>query len=238
MAGALAQLETIGFWVAKTDFFKGDKVQLIDATGWFQPLRKNLGKKNCELGEADIQRVCDTSLAFKETEQSKIFDNAALGYWKVTVERPLRIIGADPNRVYKPREIKELKESGERAETAPPLIRQLYKGATPNPLRGLFKTTVGGKPAVVEYEPEPALRDTEQTSLTEPGGIETFLRREVLPYAPDAWYIKSSIKIGYEINFNRYFYKPKPMRNLEEIRADILALEEETERLLDEIINR
>ena len=67
------------------------KVQLIDATQWFKPLRKNLGKKNCELAEDDIRRFCDTYLAFKETEQSKIFPNAAFGCWKVTVERPLRL---------------------------------------------------------------------------------------------------------------------------------------------------
>ena len=54
------------------------KVQLIDATQWFKPLRKNLGKKNCELSEEDIQRICDTFLAFEETEQSKIFPNAGL----------------------------------------------------------------------------------------------------------------------------------------------------------------
>ena len=67
------------------------KVQLIDATPWFKPLRKNLGKKNCELSEEDITRICDTFLAFEETEQSKIFPNEAFGYWKVTVERPLRL---------------------------------------------------------------------------------------------------------------------------------------------------
>src|SRR5688572_29961557 len=67
------------------------KVQLIDATKWFKPLRKNLGKKNCELAEEDIQRICDVFLAFEETEQSKIFDNRDFGYWKVTVERPLRL---------------------------------------------------------------------------------------------------------------------------------------------------
>src|SRR5437762_12512039 len=65
------------------------KVQLIEATQWFRSLRKNLGKKNCELAEEDIQRICDTFLAFKDTEQSKIFPNAAFGYWKVTIERPL-----------------------------------------------------------------------------------------------------------------------------------------------------
>lgn len=56
------------------------KVQLIDATEWYKPLRKNLGKKNCELSEEDIGRICDAFLKFKETEQSKILPNAALGY--------------------------------------------------------------------------------------------------------------------------------------------------------------
>ena len=66
-------------------------MQLIDATAWSQPLRKNLGKKNCELSDADMQRVMDAFLKFEETEQSKIFPNEAFGYWKITVERPLRL---------------------------------------------------------------------------------------------------------------------------------------------------
>jgi len=105
-------------------------------------------------------------------------------------------------------------------------------------LQGLFETTVNGKPAVVEYEPDTDLRDTEQIPLPEKGGIEAFLEREVLPYASDAWYVPKSVKIGYEISFTRHFYKPQPMRSLEEIRADILALEEETEGLLGEIVGR
>ncbi len=213
------------------------KVQLIDATQWYQSLRKNLGKKNCELGEAEITRICDTFLAFEETEQSKIFDNAAFGYWKVTVERPLRFTGIDESRAYKPKEIKELKETTERAEDASPVIRKIHKkGIVPDPLHGLFEATIDGKPAAVEYEPDTDLRDTEQVPLTEDGGIDAFLRREVLPYAPDAWYSKDSVKIGYEISFTRYFYKPKPMRTLEEIRADIIALEKETEGLLEGIV--
>ena len=67
------------------------KVQLIDATSWFKPLRKNLGKKNCELSPEDIDRISTTFLDFKESPESKIFPNAAFGYWKVTVERPLRL---------------------------------------------------------------------------------------------------------------------------------------------------
>ena len=213
------------------------KVQLIDATGWHRALRKNLGKKNCELGEDDIARVCDTFLAFEESEQSKIFDNAAFGYWKVTVERPLRLAGIDPNRAYKAAEIKALKDTCERREDAPPVIRKIHKRGTPaDPLRGLFEATLNGASAVVEVEPDPDLRDTEQILLQEAGGIDAFLRREVLPYAPDAWYQPDSVKIGYEISFTRYFYKPQPMRTLAEIRADILALEQETEGLLDSIL--
>ena len=220
----------------KPEHRKG-KVQLIDATKWFQPLRKNLGKKNCELSEEDITRICDAFLEFKETEQSKIFDNAAFGYWKVTVERPLRLEGTDPNRVYKAAEIKKLKESCERSETAPPVIKKIHKrGTEADPLRGLFAVTIDGRPAVVEYEPDTDLRDTEQIPLQEEGGIEGFLRREVLPYTADAWYQPSSVKIGYEISFTRYFYKPQPMRMLEDIRADILATEKETEGLLGEIL--
>ena len=73
--------------------------------------------------------------------------------------------------------------------------------------------------------------------LLEEGGVEAFLRREVLPHAADAWYVSDSVKTGYEISFTRYFYKPQPLRTLEEIRADILALEKETEGLLGDILN-
>ncbi len=213
------------------------KVQLIDATQWFRPLRKNLGKKNCELSDDDIARICDAFLEFEESEQSKIFPNAAFGYWKLTVERPLRLKGIDPERAYSPKEIKVLKETAERADDAPPLIKKIHKkGTAADPLRGLFEATIAGKPAVVEYEPDPELRDTEQVPLLEDSGIEAFLRREVLPHAPDAWYVPDSVKTGYEISFTRYFYKPQPLRTLEEIRADILALERETEGLLGEII--
>ncbi|HEX7070606.1 MAG TPA: hypothetical protein VF190_07360, partial [Rhodothermales bacterium] len=106
----------------------------------------------------------------------------------------------------------------------------------PDPVRGLFETTLDGRPVIVEYEPDPELRDTEQIPLLEPGGIEAFLEREVLPHAPDAWFDPESPRIGYEISFTRYFYKPQPLRSLEEIRADILAIEKETEGLLAEIL--
>ena len=80
-------------WVVtnkKPDHRKG-KVQLINAVDWFSPLRKNLGKKNCELKEEHIRLITDTFLQFKENENSKIFPNEEFGYWKITVERPLRL---------------------------------------------------------------------------------------------------------------------------------------------------
>ncbi len=215
------------------------KVQLIDATKRHEPLRKNLGKKNCKLSGEDIERISRAFLDFEETGESKIFPNEAFGYWKVIVERPLRIAGAEAGRKYTAAEIKALKENGERSEEAPPIVKKIHrKGIEPDPLRGLFEETVNGKPAVVEYEPDSDLRDTEQISLLADGGIDAFLRREVLPYAADAWYNPAKVKIGYEISFTRYFYKPEPMRSLEEIRADILALERETEDLLPGFILR
>ncbi|MDP3092820.1 MAG: class I SAM-dependent DNA methyltransferase [Nitrospira sp.] len=274
----------------KPEHRKG-KIQLIDATQWYKPLRKNLGKKNCELSEEEIQRTCQTFLDFKETEQSKIFPNAAFGYWKVTVERPLRLrveldakslavfraaceeeeeapvanlvervaallgpgphlnfnafideveADADKHNIKLTASRKKLLKDrlAKRDEKAAEVISKIYKaGKTkPDPLRGLFETTIKGKPCLVEYEPDSDLRDTEQIPLLEEGGIETFLRREVLPHVPDAWYDAESVKTGYEISFTRYFYKPQALRTLEEIRADILALEKETEGLLGEII--
>ena len=133
--------------------------------------------------------------------------------------------------------MKKLKESGERSETAPPVIRKIHKrGTDADPLRGRFAATIDGRPAVVEYEADTDLRDTEQIPLQEAGGIEAFLRREVLPYAADAWYRPDSVRTGYEISFTRHFYQPLPMRTLGEIRADILVLEKETEGLLDQIL--
>ena len=266
------------------------KVQLIDATQWHRPLRKNLGNKNCELSDEDIRRICEVFLAFEETEQSKIFPNEAFGYWKVTIERPLRltvdlspdhrhrfraacrdakeeplanvidqvatVLGAGPHSDFnqfmevvvadasahgikltaKRKNLLQMALAS-RDEGAAPVIKKTHKpGAVePDPIRGLIEVAVDGQSTVVEYEPDADLRDTEQVSLLEEGGIEAFLRREVLPYTPDAWYAPGRVKVGYEISFTRHFYKPQPLRPLEEIRADILALERETDGLLSEI---
>lgn len=266
------------------------KVQLIDATAWCKPLRKNLGKKNCELSDEDIARITEVFLAFKETEQSKIFPNPAFGYWKITVERPLRLsvdlspasrakfrqackeadeeslanfvdrvfeaIGPGPHADYnafmetveKASDQNNVKLSAKRlkllqttlarkSDNATPVIKKIHKaGKTQsNPLHGFFEVEIDGRPRVVEYEPDSSLRDTEQVPLLEDGGIEAFFRREALPYAPDAWIDDTATRLGYEISFTKYFYKPVPLRTLKEIRADIDTLERESEGLLDEV---
>ena len=78
-----------------------------------------------------------------------------------------------------------------REEAAAPVIKKTHKpGAVePDPIRGLIEAALDGQSTVVEYEPHTDLRDTEQVPLLEEGGIDAFLRREVLPYAPDAWYV-------------------------------------------------
>jgi type I restriction enzyme M protein len=336
------------------------KAQLIDATQWFKPLRKNLGKKNCELSEEDIKRICDCYLAFEETEQSKIFPNQSFGSWKVTVERPLRLhsrftiqvveslrfasgdedlraeihdefgdalfenfssvekalgqylaewSNADeeeeteegsPEKKGVPEKKKKklldaktwerdarlseiaaalkqeigdtlfedhnlfrgavemalkgmgrkigasdlkliLRAASWRVEDAPPVISKIHKvggKVVANPLYGRYETIIDGKKHIVEYEPDTDLRDTEQIPLLEEGGIEAFFKREVLPYTPDAWIDEAKTKIGYELSFTRYFYKLQPLRTLEEIRADILQVEKESEGLLDEILGQ
>jgi type I restriction enzyme M protein len=332
-------------------------VQLIDATRWFKPLRKNLGKKNCELSEEDIRRICDTFLAFEETEQSKIFPNENFGYWKVIIERPLRLhsqlsmqaieslrfssgdedirsqlyeeFGAalfeefdsikaklekrliewengeqeddteedtsvrnrlpegkkkrllnphtwkrdaglvetglalrqelgeelfEDHNIFRMRVNEALQKLGRkvstsdlriilravswREESSPPVIAKVHKKgkAESDPIRGKYKAKLDGKTCVVEYEPDADLRDTEQVPLLEPEGIEAFFRREVLPYTSDAWIKEDATKIGYEMSFTRHFYRPTPLRTLEEIRADILAVEKEAEGLLDGLL--
>ena len=126
---------------------------------------------------------------------------------------------------------------GETDEIADPVVGKVHgTGTLADPIRGWYEVGEGRTRRVVEYVADTALRDEELIPLREECGIEGFLRREVLPYAPDAWYAPQSVKIGYEISFNRYFYKPERMRTLDEIRAEITVVERESEGLLGELL--
>jgi type I restriction enzyme M protein len=95
---------------------------------------------------------------------------------------------------------------------------------------GKVVTDKNGKP-----KPNSKLRDTENIPLKE--DVQKYMKREVLPHVPDAWVDEKKTKIGYEINFTKYFYQYKPLRSLADIKADILALEEETDGLIKTVMN-
>ncbi len=150
----------------------------------------------------------------------------------MTVERPLRLKGIDSERAYTPKEIKALKETAQRDEAAPPVIRKIHKkGTSPTPCAGCLRPLsaarlrrrVRARRRTPRHRADPAAGGRRHRSLSAARGAAP---------RPDAWYDPARLKIGYEISFTRYFYKPQPLRTLEEIRADILALEGETEGLL------
>lgn len=178
-------------WVItnKKEARRKGKVQLIDATSFKKPLRKNLGEKNCEVTEEIRKRILGLYMAFDaaDPQYSKVFDNSEFGYWEVPVYTP------------------QLDENGQ------PIVDKKGRPVKPN-------------------------IDKEQVPFSYEGGIEAFIENEVKPYAPLAFIKPGTEKVGYELSFTKYFYQPVQLRTLEEITADIRAIEAETDGLLDEII--
>ena len=315
----------------KAEHRKG-KVQLIDATKLFRPLRRNLGKRNCEMTTEHLRAVLNTYQAMEPSETSVVLPNSSFGYWKIVVERPLRLRSRFTREAVEalrfqsghralretlhgefgdalfddcasvaeklkahldppdpevdeavdsedeasadggdaatetedatpklPRKtVKKLLDAGTwardrrlhraaerlmevfgeaeyddyavfdaklsatikgeklalkpaearliaramswRSPDAKPIVKSVSKKA-PDPRGGLFAATVKGKAAVVVYEPDKALSDTEIVAFDEPGGIDAFFEREVLPHSGDAWVDRDKTKIGYEISF-------------------------------------
>ena len=169
---------------------RSGKVQLIDATQWFKPLRKNLGKKNCELSDEDI--------AAHLRHLPRLRGDRAV---EDLPQRRLRLLEGDGRAAAAPqghRPGPRLHAEGDQGAQGDGRARrdraaghqedpQAGHGA-PTRCAACSQATIDGKRCVVEYEPDTDLRDTEQVPLLEEGGIEAFIRREVLPYAPDAWY--------------------------------------------------
>ncbi|KVH40789.1 type I restriction-modification system subunit M [Burkholderia cepacia] len=335
------------------------KVQLVDASNLYQKLRKNLGEKNCEFTDDHIHQITQLYLDMPNDGISKVFNNRDFGYYKVTVERPLRlaaqfsperiatlrftpgmqdimewVYGKYGDEVYtdlkshteaiethlereeialSPKNRKELLSeatwreqrdimqaaqqlaekigAGEfldfnrfegivdeahkvlglklaaparkqilnavswRDERAEKVIKKIHKlnaakrgdllsqqGTTDDKLGdyGYMATPTG---EYIEYEPDSELRDTENVplaldaSLSASSVIHAYFSREVRPHVDDAWIAIDKTVIGYEISFNKYFYQHKPLRNLEEVTAEILALEAETDGLLKQLVS-
>mgnify|MGYP003620190544 FL=1 len=297
------------------------KIQLIDATAHYQKMAKSLGNKRNELANAHIDDLTQIYAGFKQNGSStlitdkngapkvcsKIFDNQAFGYLKITVERPLRLnFHITPERIKrlhaqsafinlaKSKKIKHAEQisadikQGEAAQQA--IIcalnalgqqesqlfqnRKAFLKVLDPALKKLdFAITAPVKKAIIEAlserdaeadicrdnkgkpEPDSQLRDSElipmpsetplpltlgydnQTHLTDlldemRPTIHAYMQAEVLPHAADAWVDEDKTKIGYEIPINRHFYIYEPPRPLADIKADIVALEQEIMQML------
>lgn len=229
------------------------KIQLIDATKMKSPLRKNMGKKNCEF-TADIRKeIIRIFLTMEESEVSKIFDNQEFGYWNVTVDRPLRLrilpdreVPAENEKgkllFRKSSELAEVRSAVKAAMETAPLddwdafakATKLKKGQLKKIRPFITKTDPEAKEVAGEADPE--LRDTENIPFLYEGGIDAFIKKEVLPYAPDAYVDEDKTKIGYEISFTKYFYKPVELRDMKDILASLAELEKESDGVMDEIV--
>lgn len=219
------------------------KIQLIDATAMKSPLRKNMGKKNCELTPEIRKEIVRLFLEMEESDISMIFDNNEFAYWTITVERPLRL------HIYPDREIpaNTFKKADEltavraavtaAAKTAPLDDWSTFAKVTKLKVAQLkkirpFITEKDSEAKPIDGEPDVDLRDTENIPFTYEGGIDAFMKNEVLTYAPDAWVDEKKTQIGYEISFTKYFYKPVELRPMDEILKSLKALEQESDGLL------
>ena len=258
------------------------KVQLVDATSFWTPMRKSLGDKRREIQPEKASEILSIHRGFAEGEHSKVFPATYFGYRKITVERPLRLnFQASAERIarletepaFRNLAVSKKKagttaaadeEAAGRAEQE--AIRSMLKalpdklskdrakfvlaldGAAARaglklaaPIRKAILAALGEHDETAEIcldaqgnpEPDPELRDYENVTLGE--RIEDYFAREVTPHVPNAW-INMAVRdekdgqvgrVGYEINFNRYFYKYVAPRPLEEIDAEIRALEAE-----------
>jgi len=187
-------------WVLNKDkpAHRAGKVQLIDASHCCEARRKSIGTKRNDITDACRELIVKAYGEFRDGAiygdkagvycQSKIFENEAFGYRKITVERP------------------------ERDAEGKPVLKR-------------------GKPV-----PDANLRDTENVPLTE--DVESYFKREVLPYAPDAWIDEKKTKIGYEIPMTRYFYEYQAPEKTEDIMARITALEQEISASLQALFHK
>jgi len=265
------------------------KVQLINATDLWTPMRRSLGEKRREISDEQIAQITRLFVACAESDWSKLFATTDFGYRKITVERPLRLnVEVSEERLARLREHaafvalvtsrkrneqeREAEEAGgrvlqerilatlatlpttryldrlafeqalERASGAAslrlpaPVVKAILAALSERDESAAICRDAKGRP-----EPDPDLRDTENVPLGE--DAHAYFAREVLPHVPDTW-INTDKRdeqdgqvgnVGYEINFNRYFYQYTPPRALEEIEEEIRTLEGEILAMLREV---
>ena len=252
------------------------KIQLVNATNFWEKMRKSLGDKRQKLNKDHIKQISDLYHEFKNKGDSKIFNNKDFGYTKVIVERPLQLnyqvsderlenlyaYSAFAKLAASKAKNVEVKEKEEQAgqEKQEKIIKalkrigdKLYKNwaefekevkealkefnLTPAFVKNII-LALSEHDDTADYvldkkgnkQPDPNLRDNEKIKLSE--DIDEYFKREVLPYYKDAWMDRKKDKVGYEINFTKYFYKYVPPRDLEEIEKDIKKVTAEIDKLL------
>jgi type I restriction enzyme M protein len=255
------------------------KVQLIDATSFWVPMRKSLGDKRREIPLERAQDILKILSAFRDGDTRRITKDGKEEDVVVSRIFPERIARLEEERGFQA--LAQSKKKGaagakEQAEgrAAQTAIRK-FLGTVPGtafkdrdkfdnaldsaakkaklalaaPVRKAILSALAERDETAEIcrdqdgnpEPDAELRDTESVPLAE--SIETFFEREVRPHVPDAWIDTSKRDekdkkvgiVGYEINFNRYFYRYTPPRPLEEIEADIRTIEQDIMRMLAEV---
>ena len=223
------------------------KIQLIDATAMKSPLRKNMGEKNCELTPELRDEIMRVFMEMEESSVSRVFDNREFGYWSITVERPLRL------RVYPDRTIPaDTFKKAEELDQVQKAIRSVPVGTPTDDWTAFAKATKLKAAALkkirpfitekdpmaqpIDGEPDTDLRDTEIIPFTYEGGIDAFLKNEVLQYTSDAWIDEKKTQIGYELSFTKYFFHPRQLRSIKEIAADIEAIEAQMKGALEGVI--
>lgn len=230
----------------KEDRRKG-KIQLIDASKMKSPLPRNMGKKNCEFTSDIRNEIMRIFLEMEESEVSMIFNNDDFAYWSVTVERPLRLSvnpdGVIPADVFKKAdELAAVRRAIASVPSGTPLddwaafAKATKLKATVLKKIRPFITVKDANANPVAGEADSDLRDTELIPFTYEGGIEGFMKNEVLSYAPDAWIDEKKTQIGYEISFNKYFYRPVNLRSMDVIIASLNELEKEADGMLTGIV--
>lgn len=223
------------------------KIQLIDATAMKSPLRKNMGKKNCELTSTFRSEILRIFMDMEESDVSHVFNNEEFGYWTITVERPLRLrVDAKrkiPSDIFKNEAEHATFESAVNRLSASGQFNNWDSFAKETKLRAALLKKVRPYITVKDKEAEPVLgeadvelRDTEIVPFTYPGGIKAFMEHEVVPYTPDAYVDEKKTQVGYEISFTKYFYNPAELRSIKSIVSDLSMLEKESDGMLAGII--
>jgi type I restriction enzyme M protein len=203
------------------------KVQLIDASGFWQKMRKSLGSKRKEMGEEHIATVTRLFGDFIEAELITPLDAKGQPLGDAALVTPADKPPAAPE--------------GGRLKRVP--ISRIFRNedfgyttiTVERPLRDEQGQIVLGQKGKQKGKPQPdsALRDTENVPLGE--DIQAYFEREVLPHAPDAWIDEEKCKVGYEIPFNRHFYVFEPPRSLHAIDEELKTVSANILRMLGEL---